>query len=147
MNTEPKIEEAAPPAPVPVLLLAILNRLSTLPRRGGIHAGTYLVLRRIAGGQPWTSTQLADELHVQPPSISAILKYCRQSRLIKQALDPNDGRRRITTLTPKGEDVYRTAELEFSITIEAITQSIPKEALDTFISVFGKLENAITKLY
>jgi DNA-binding MarR family transcriptional regulator len=88
------------------LLWAVAHGLestsSRMRRDLGVTGPQRLVLRLIAHFGVAAPGDLAEVLHVHPSSLTGNLRRLEGAGLIRRKRDPNDGRRSILTLTPRG---------------------------------------------
>ena len=63
---------------------------------------------RILGRYPNLSPgQLAEIMHVHPSTLTGVLKRLEQKGIVARRIDPNDARRSLLTLTPRGKGLDR----------------------------------------
>ncbi len=88
------------------LLWAISHGLESASKRMrstvGVTGPQRLVLRLIGRYGQTAPGDLAEMLHVDPSSLTGVLRRLERAGLIRRARDPKDGRRAILTLTPAG---------------------------------------------
>ena len=136
----------------PARLISRASRLlarigDTRLRRLGFSVGQLPVLAMLKNGVALSQTELAQMAHIEQPSMAQILARMERDGLIRRVADPEDGRRRVITLTeealsrlPEGRVIlfqgHREALTDFSAgEIETLTQLL--------VRVIYNLENAI----
>ena len=103
------------------LLWAVDHGLQSTSKRMeskiGVTGPQRLVIR-IVGRQPGISAGgLAEIMHVHPSTLTGILKRLEQREMLTRRTDPNDARRALFALTPKGKEVdgIRTGTVEAAV--------------------------------
>jgi DNA-binding MarR family transcriptional regulator len=88
------------------LLWDISHELESISKRMrstvGVTGPQRLVLRLVAHYERPSPGILAEALRVHPSSLTGVLRRLERAGLIRRARDPEDGRRAIVSLTPKG---------------------------------------------
>jgi len=75
--------------------------------RLGVTGPQRLVLR-LVGKRPGISAgELAEALHVHPSTLTGVLERLARRKLILRSADPDDARRTVLNLTPRGRDYDR----------------------------------------
>lgn len=75
----------------------------------GLTYPQYLVMLVLWEVGPVTVRTLCERLLLESGTLSPLLKRLQQQRLVKKAVDPEDARRVIVSLTAKGEALRETA--------------------------------------
>jgi DNA-binding MarR family transcriptional regulator len=102
-----------------------------------------LVLDRLAGGPPMTTSDLAAAEHVRPQSMAATLAPLEHAKLVARHRDPEDGRRVLFSATVSGRSVVgsvlakRNAWLASAIDHELTAADL--EALPPLIQLLDRL--------
>jgi DNA-binding MarR family transcriptional regulator len=103
------------------LLWAVDHGLQSASKRMesafGITGPQRLVVR-IVGRFPGISAgALADVLHVHPSTLTGVLRRLEERGVVQRRGDPNDGRRALFALTPRGKklDTLRTGLVEQAV--------------------------------
>ena len=103
------------------LLWAVAHGLESASQRMhamvGVTSPQRLVLRLIDHYGRAAPGDLADVLHVDPSSLTGVVRRLEQAGLIQRRADPRDGRRAILTLTPRGQKLndQRVGTVEASV--------------------------------
>ncbi|MFN7698977.1 MAG: MarR family winged helix-turn-helix transcriptional regulator [Deltaproteobacteria bacterium] len=116
--TQPSRDPSAPAPPLATpaldlmrLLLHVghgLERLSLrMESRLGVTAQQRLVLRLIGRHPGITPGRLAERLHLDPGTISAIVRRLEAKKLVRRGSDPRDKRRTTLGLTEEGRALDR----------------------------------------
>lgn len=91
------------------LLWAVDHGLQSMSKRmEGSHGvtGPQRLVIRLVGRYPGISAgRLAQALHIDPSTLTGILKRLEARGILKRAPDPKDGRRALFSLTTKGRDL------------------------------------------
>jgi DNA-binding MarR family transcriptional regulator len=69
----------------------------------------YVVLRAVAESEPVRTTALAEQVGVDPSTMSRHLTVLDQAGLVVRGTDPDDGRAQAVTLTDAGREVMEKA--------------------------------------
>jgi DNA-binding MarR family transcriptional regulator len=89
------------------LLWAVSHGLESISKRLrssiGITGPQRLVVRLVGQFVGTSPGELADVLHIDPSSLTGVLRRLERARLVKRRRDPVDARRAILTLTPAGQ--------------------------------------------
>ncbi|MFT4619963.1 MAG: DNA-binding MarR family transcriptional regulator [Dinoroseobacter sp.] len=108
---------------------------------GGDMMGTGLSLSELrvlyeVGLVPWTSRALAEDLGLDESYVSRIVTRLQRGGLCSRAIDAQDRRRRVLTLTPKGSALVaqmvvamRAQAAEYVGTVPAMNEAVTDEAL------------------
>jgi DNA-binding MarR family transcriptional regulator len=94
-------------------LVVALDRAADvlLASRHGISHPRFMVLRALRTGGTATQHALAERLGITDAAVSRMLPGLADAGLLTVVVDPDHGRRRLVTLTDRGEEVARECEL------------------------------------
>lgn len=114
----------------------------------GVTSPQRLVLRLIAHFGQATPADLAAVLHVDRSSLSGVLARLESAGLVGRERDPNDGRRAILTLTPRGQALndWRVGTVEESVR-RALQRLSPRKtavAREVLGALVEELERAVS---
>ncbi len=104
---------------------AISHDFERLISRHGVSRSTFWILRILWDENGQTQAELAKRCRMKGPTIVGIVAQLEREKLVTRADDPNDNRKKIISLTPKGsalrsvivpivEDVNKRATKGFS---------------------------------
>ncbi|MGL4608371.1 MAG: MarR family winged helix-turn-helix transcriptional regulator [Trueperaceae bacterium] len=85
----------------------------------GLHVGQEMILVALSRHSNLTLSQLAENLEVQPPTITKMVQRLERSGIVKREICPRDSRSSSVCLTAKGKTLERK--------IESIWQTLEKE--------------------
>lgn len=130
------------------LLWAVAHGLESTSRRMrstvGVTGPQRLVLRLIGRFGRTAPGDLAEVLHVDPSSLTGVLRRLENAGLIRRTRDPEDGRRAILTLTPVGQVLNdrRSGTVEASVQktlqgVSAAKVAVAREVLDALARDLG----------
>ena len=68
----------------------------------------YVVLRAVAESEPVRTTALAEQVGVDPSTMSRHVTVLTQAGYVSRTADPDDGRAQAVALTPAGREVMET---------------------------------------
>ncbi|WP_078430583.1 MarR family winged helix-turn-helix transcriptional regulator [Alkalihalobacterium alkalinitrilicum] len=88
-----------------------------------------------------TQHQLALLTGKDQPSVSRLINNMVKRDLVKRVPHPVDGRTNLIFLTSEGKKMQIGLIEQAQKTIEQISEGIPKEELDVFLSVLDKVNN------
>lgn len=108
---------------------ALQSASKRMARSLGITGRQRLVIR-IVGRLPGVSAgRLAEVLHVDPGTLTGVLKRLIAGGQIRRRPDPSDRRRTILTLTPKGERFNRRIAGTVEAGVRQTLAALPEEDL------------------
>jgi MarR family transcriptional regulator, organic hydroperoxide resistance regulator len=115
------------------LLWAVAHGLESTSKRMGSSLGVTgpqrLVVRLLGHYGELSPGDLADLLHVHPSSLTGVLGRLARSKLLERRRDPNDGRRAILSLTPKGKALNARRAGTVEAAIRRVLQAQPRAKL------------------
>ncbi|WP_432924370.1 MarR family winged helix-turn-helix transcriptional regulator [Microbispora sp. CA-135349] len=87
-----------------VAVSRLVRRLRELDTEGDLSSGQVSVLARLAKHGPASASELAAAERVRPQSMAVIVQALERAGLVERHRDPEDGRRRLVTLTELGRE-------------------------------------------
>ncbi len=84
-------------------------------------------------------SRLAEHLEVQPSQVSHLLAAMEEEGLLERAPDPEDRRRTLLRLTPKGEELHRKVEEAWLSAFARHLSRLEEEDLLRFRAILRKL--------
>ncbi len=96
----------------------------------GVTGPQRLVLRLVGHYARLSPGELADLLHVDPSSLTGVLRRLEQSRLVARRRDPEDGRRAILTLTAKGRSLNGKRGRTVEATVRRVLAAAPASQVE-----------------
>ena len=112
-------------------------------RDHGVTEQQWRVLRVLDNEGNSDPTGLAEAALLFPPSVARILKDLVDRRLIARKTDPNDKRRAVVTLAPKGQTLIRNVERTTVLIYHRYRAQFGKERVDELISELKLFINTI----
>ena len=108
----------------------------------GLDMRHHRVLRAVeALGRPSVG-EVAERLDLEFSTVSRLLDKAIDAGLLARARDPDDGRRRVISLTPAGErDLAATVELRLRVW-EALAEGLDPEDIEAAVRVFEHVRQA-----
>ncbi|MGK3993786.1 MarR family winged helix-turn-helix transcriptional regulator [Sorangium sp. So ce1024] len=129
------------------LLWAVDHGLQSTSKRMeakmGVTGPQRLVIR-IVGRYPGISAgQLADIMQLHPSTLTGVLKRLQERGIIERRVDPNDGRRALLGLTPRGRDLdsLRTGTVEAAV--RQALKTMPRRKLEAAQDVLAAVAEAL----
>jgi DNA-binding MarR family transcriptional regulator len=99
---------------------------------GTTEAAVFQVLDAIESGGPLTVNGVADALGVDQPRASRKVARAVEAGLVRRGADPDDGRRSVLALTPRGVRVLADGHRTRRAAVEAALAGWPGEDRETF---------------
>ena len=99
---------------------------------GAAEAAAFQVLDAIESGGPLTGNGVADALGVDQPRGSRLVARAVEAGLVRRGADPDDGRRSVLVLTPRGARVLAEGHRARRAAVEAALAGWPDEDRETF---------------
>jgi DNA-binding MarR family transcriptional regulator len=99
---------------------------------GAAEAAAFQVLDAIESGGPLTVNGVADALGVDQPRGSRLVARAVEAGLVRRGADPDDGRRSVLALTPRGARVLAEGHRARRAAVEAALAGWPDEDRETF---------------
>jgi DNA-binding MarR family transcriptional regulator len=84
-------------------------------------------------------SDLCEMLQIPPHGISRKLENLQNLGLLERTLHPDDARKRVLTLTPKGKEVLETSFAMMEGELQTMLSTLDKASLEGFISNLEKL--------
>ncbi|MBR2876217.1 MAG: MarR family transcriptional regulator [Clostridia bacterium] len=73
----------------------------------GLYFGQPAIIEYVSANNGCTQKELAEHLHISPPSVATTLKRMEKSGFIKRIEDKNDSRKKSLTVTEKGSSALK----------------------------------------
>ena len=101
----------------------------------GLHPGQLPLLRAVANQEGLSQRELADLLHIKPPTVTVTLQRLERSGIMKREADPKDQRISRIYLTQAGKE------------LSAQIDTLVKENHNTIIQGFTQLKQYLERMY
>lgn len=111
----------------------------------GVTAQQRLVLRVIGRHPGITPGRLAAHLHLDPGTISAIVRRLEAKRLVKRGTDPRDRRRTTLGLTEAGRTLDRVTPGTVEAVVERVLAAHPEPDRRRAEALLGELAHALER--
>ncbi len=116
-------------------------------REKGLYFGQPPILKYLSEHKNSTQKEIADALHVSPPSIATSLKRMEESGLLVRTESKTDARRNTLTLTKKGKELSEYASNMF-LRMDDITYSgFTEDELDMLNSFVERMNNNLIEFF
>jgi DNA-binding MarR family transcriptional regulator len=123
-----------------------LERLSSRMRtRIGVTAQQRLLLRCIGVNPGVSSGKLSEVLRVDPGTVSGALKRLEVGGFVTRNRDPEDRRRVLLSLTPRGPAIDRPMEGTVEHAVESLLADRPGDEISVAVSVVEQLARLLSK--
>jgi DNA-binding MarR family transcriptional regulator len=103
----------------------------------------YLALRAIAR-EGVTGSELARRTGVSGPAVSQLLGGLAAVGLVEREADAEDRRRQALTLSPAGEQAFRSAEQLLSARLGELLADLPRPEIDALARLLPSVEAALS---
>jgi DNA-binding MarR family transcriptional regulator len=109
----------------------------------GVSGQQRLLLRLLVEHSRLSAGQLAGILHLDPSTVTGIVKRLEQRRLVRRTGDPSDGRRVVVALTDKGRRAATPDERTVEALVERALESFPHTKVEATEEVLRALTSAL----
>lgn len=140
-------QQGTTPAELAVELAVAMSRLRARIRTEsggpgeGITVSQVAMMRRLVERGPMSASDLAASEHVSQQAVAQRIEMLRPMDVLVLSPDPNDRRRKLVSLTPKGRDLLaRLSESEEEWLARAISGSVGTEELLALSSAIQLLD-------
>lgn len=110
-------------------------------RENGLYFGQPPILKYLSMNDNATQKEIADHLHISPPSVAVSVKRMEETGLIMRVVDSSDARRKNLKLTEKGEKLLELADNYFVRADRAVYNGFSDSELD----ILGDFLNRMNK--
>lgn len=129
------------------LLWDVTHELESISKRMratvGVTGPQRLVLRLVAHYDRPSPGALAEALRVHPSSLTGVLRRLERAGLIRRARDPEDGRRALVSLTPKGQRLNDRQEGTAESAVRRALKALGRGRTSTARAVLRKLADEL----
>lgn len=108
-------------------------------RENGIYFGQPPILKYLSENDNATQKEIADFLHISPPSVATSLKRMEESGLVVRVADKKDARCNNLKLTEKGEKLSKYADRLFLNMDEATFSDFTDEEIEILIKFLERM--------
>ena len=105
----------------------------------GVHPGQLPFINIISHREGISQRELAERLHVKPPTVAVTVKRLEKAKVIYRKPDPNDMRISRIYLTEKGIEVAEQIEVVVKANEKALTAGFSEEELELAKSFFDRM--------
>ena len=113
-------------------------------RENGIYFGQPPILKYLSENDNATQKEIADFLHISPPSVATSLKRMEDSGLVVRLENKCDARRNTVKLTKKGKELFLFAENTFMRIDDVAYKGFTEEEMDLMVSFFERMNKNLT---
>lgn len=114
-------------------------------RECGLYFGQPPILKYLSENDNATQKEIADFLHISPPSVATSLKRMEEAGLVVRVADKLDARRNNLKLTDKGKRLTEYADKLFIETDEATFSGFTEEELTTLIGFLERMNKNLSE--
>jgi DNA-binding MarR family transcriptional regulator len=108
----------------------------------GLAGVEFAVVSSLGVWEDATPTELAHLLGMYPTTLSAVLKRLEERGLVRRLRDPDDGRRHILQITPRGKRALAKAHERFPAWLERVRARLDGDPEDV-LAAMRRLEAAL----
>ena len=113
-------------------------------REKGIYLGQPPILKFISDNENATQKEIAEHLHISPPSVATSLKRMEESGLVVRLENKKDARRNTVKLTKKGKELQSFAENTFMRIDDIAYKGFTEEEMDLMVTFLERMNNNLT---
>ncbi len=117
------------------------NIIESRFREKGLYFGQPPILKYLSENKNATQKEIADFLHVSPPSVATSLKRMEESGLVVRVENKKDARRNTIKLTKKGKELVEYAENMFMYVDDVTYRGFTEEELEILISFLERMND------
>jgi DNA-binding MarR family transcriptional regulator len=129
------------------LIWAVDHALQTTSKRMkaaiGVTGPQRLVIRIVAKFPGIPAGQIAQLLHVDPSTLTGVLKRLERQALIRRRPDPNDHRRAFLGITKKGRRIDAAGGPTIETAVEHVLSGTPRAKLESARDLLTRLAAAL----
>jgi DNA-binding MarR family transcriptional regulator len=121
--------------------LDVLRRLYShkAATESNVYFGQLPILEYVAGHDGCTQREVADMMHVSPPSIATSVKRMQRAELLSKKTDENDLRYTRLSVTPKGIAAAEECRRRFDEIDRRMLSGITPEECDLFAGILQRM--------
>jgi DNA-binding MarR family transcriptional regulator len=114
---------------------------AALARRGLTDVGQPKVLIVLASLQEgaFNQRELAEALHISPPTMAASLKSLERQGYVTKQLDEKDGRCKRVAITPKGLEAVNSCKAAFDSVDQQLYAGFTEQEVEQLISFYHRM--------
>jgi homoprotocatechuate degradation regulator HpaR len=128
---------------VPIMLLrareAVMSRFRPLLARHDLSEQQWRVIRVLGEVDSLEAREVAERACVLAPSLTRILKALEERGLITRRIDPNDRRRILLSITPRGVELLAAIAHEGSTAYADFVEKFGAERVDLLLDMLADL--------
>lgn len=110
-------------------------------REKEIYFGQPPILKYLNENKNATQKEIADAIHVSPPSVANSLKRMEEAGLVVRVENKKDARRNSVKLTKKGQELFEYAENTFMCVDDATYNGFTDEEMEVLISFLQRMND------
>ncbi len=116
-------------------------------REKGLYFGQPPIIKHLSEYKNSNQKEIADALHVTPPSIATSLKRMEEAGLVVRTESKTDARRNTPTLTKKGKELSEYADNMFLRMDDVTYSGFTEEELDMLICFIERMNNNLIEFF
>lgn len=113
-------------------------------REKGIYFGQPPILKYLSDHENATQKEIAEYLHISPPSVATSLKRMEESGLVVRLENKKDARRNTVKLTKKGKELHAFAENTFMRIDDIAYKGFTKEEMELMVTFLERMNKNLT---
>ncbi len=117
------------------------NIIESRFREKGLYFGQPPLLKYLSENKNATQKEIADFLHVSPPSVATSLKRMEEAGLVVRVENKKDARRNTIKLTKKGKELVEYADNMFMYVDDVTYRGFTEEELEILISFLERMND------
>ena len=124
---------------------AVMREFRAALRRHGLTEQQWRVLRALTARDEMEILALADVTFLLPPSLSRILRDLEERKLIRRRVIPEDLRRALVSIAPRGIAMIETVGSQSEKTYSEITRRFGADRLRALHELLASLEHSLSE--
>ncbi len=117
------------------------NIIESRFREKGLYFGQPPLLKYLSENKNATQKEIADFLHVSPPSVATSLKRMEEAGLVVRVENKKDARRNTIKLTKKGKELVEYADNMFMYVDDVAYRGFTEQELEILISFLERMND------
>lgn len=113
-------------------------------REKGIYFGQPPILKYLSEHENATQKEIAEFLHISPPSVATSLKRMEESGLVVRLENKKDARRNTVKLTKKGKELHSFAENTFMRIDDIAYKGFTEEEMELMVTFLERMNTNLT---
>lgn len=111
--------------------------------RHKLSTSAWRAMAVVARYEPCSAAELSSHSRLDPPKVSRAIEVLTERKLLQRNRDPQDQRRAVLTLTPKGREMYNDISTQVERTESFMTSTLTATEAKVLWSAIAKIDTQI----